>query len=112
MGDLISQLPLDNTSPSQEDMEILKLISDTQTPTLSESVKSLEKFISTPTIYSDIKDIVIITTLFVLFSSETFDNIISKLLPSMNKWYLKLIIKIILLVALYFVLVNLSVIKK
>lgn len=123
MGDLITQLSMDNIETQQrpeEEMEILKLISNKissqshinkdepennlQFPTMSE--------ISNTGIMNDIKHLVIITVLFVIFSSSMFDSLIVKILPSSNKWYFLLIIKIFLLISIYFVLRNLSILNK
>jgi|SRR5690606_5466376 len=124
MGDLITQLSIDNIESQQrpeEEMEILKLISNKLTSPshtdnkdegeINPQIPNISEIYNTG-IMHDIKQLVIITVLFVIFSSNMFDSLIVKIIPSSNKWYFLLSIKILLLISIYFVLINLSILKR
>lgn len=118
MGDLISSLPTDESIVSPEERTILNSI----------SVKEVEKshpgkhvdivrqqgtHIQGSQIVNEVKNVAIVTLLFVLCSSEFIGKLINKLVPKAEEyWYLNLAIRIVLFAALYFLVINISLVKQ
>ena len=60
-----------------------------------------------------VKNVAIVTLLFVLCSSEFVGKLINKLVPKAQEyWYLNLAIRIVLFAALYFLVINISLVKQ
>lgn len=106
MGDPISRLPTDtsiNTSDEQRILMSLGKRDDTQN--VSTAVAPSPTQIPES---HEVRNLVIITVLFVIFTRDSIDGFITRVIPSADTWYYKLLIRTILFVALYFILTNLS----
>jgi|SRR5690606_26835040 len=119
MGDLISSLPTDESIVSPEERTILNSISvkgveSSQQPKHVSTDKQLQAVHPQGgQIVNEIKNVAIITILFVLCSSEFIGKLINKLVPKAEEyWYLNLAIRIVLFAALYFLVINISLVKQ
>lgn len=118
MGDLISSLPTDESIVSREERTILDSIS---TKGLDSHSNPKQGIVKTPQvthvqgsqIMNEIKNVAIVTILFVLCSSEFIGKLINKLVPKAEEyWYLNLAIRIVVFAALYFLVTNISLVKQ
>lgn len=118
MGDLISSLPTDESIVSPEERTILNSISVKGIDTQSQSKHAIVNHSQVThaqggQIVNEIKNVAIVTVLFILCSSEFIGKLINKLVPKAEEyWYLNLAIRIVLFAALYFLVTNISLVKQ
>lgn len=118
MGDIISSLPTDESIVSPEERTILNSISAKGIDTQSQPNHSMVKHTQVThsqggQIVNEIKNVAIVTVLFVLCSSEFIGKLINKLVPKAEEyWYLNLAIRIVVFAALYFLVINISLVKQ
>ncbi len=100
MQDSLDLLPVDKTSPSHSEIQIMETL-------FKENKSSLEK------LYDGLKDIIIIGVVFVLFSLPQVDNVLQTHLPSTSTSKIHLIgAKVILFMLVVFIALNSSLLKK
>lgn len=105
MGDPISRLPTDTGVNTPDEQRILMSLGK------RDDVQNLGTAIPSPTQIPEsheVRNLVIVTVLFVIFTQDFVDGFIARVVPSANTWYYKLIIRTVLFVALYFILTNIS----
>lgn len=100
MGDAISELPVDNSTPTPEERQVLAMISP-----VSDKPLPADKSAPLPVDNSsEIRALVIATVLFVIFTRDFVDTLIVRIVPSADTWYYKTAIRTVLFAALYFLL--------
>lgn len=106
MGDPISRLPTDTSVNTADEQRILMSLGKRN------DAQSVSAAIApSPTQIPDsheVRNLVIITVLFVIFTRDSVDGFIARVIPSADTWYYKLLIRTVLFVALYFILTNIS----
>lgn len=123
MEDEINKLPVDESRVSDKEEEIISSLNpdsvsqnsarqNIQPNIEQKTVNSKPKTQFTSSVYHEIKTLIIVTVLFVLVSSETFESIIVKMFPSLDKWYYILAIRTVLFVLLYYIITNIGFLKK
>lgn len=100
MGDIIENLPVDESVLSHNEIRIVDQLFQRKKGIFDK-------------IMSNIKDILIIGTLFIFFSINFIDNIIKKFIPSsVNSQYILIGAKAFLFMVTYFVVKNIYLIQK
>lgn len=124
MGDPISKLPMDTSQNSEDEHLVLQSLgppqNNGQQSIASEQVHNTEAariqqngYKYAGSMSGEIKTMGIVAVLFAIFSSDFFRKAIARVLPSVaDSWYYMLAIRTVLFVALYFLLTNLSVIRR
>jgi hypothetical protein len=99
MGDPISQLPTDTSANTTDEQRILMSLG-----------KREEEAAPVPQIPAshEVRNLVIVTVLFVIFTRDFVDGFIARVIPSADTWYYKLLIRTVLFAALYFILTNIN----
>jgi len=103
MGDPISRLPTDTSLNTPDEQRILMSLGkreDTSAAIVPPAAQIPESH--------EIRNLVIVTVLFVIFTRDFIDGFITRVVPSADTWYAKLLIRTVLFVALYFILTNIS----
>lgn len=99
-GDVIDNLPTDQTVPSHNEIQILDTLFRQKQGTVNH-------------ILSQSKDILIVGLLFVIFSLPQIDSIIIKFVPSAEQSpYIAVMIKCLMFMFVYFVLKNWYLVRK
>lgn len=100
MGDPISQLPTDTSVNTADEQQIL----------MSLGKREPEAAPVPPQIPAshEVRNLVIVTVLFVIFTRDFVDGFITRVIPSADTWYYKLVIRTVLFASLYFILTNLN----
>lgn len=103
MGDPISRLPTDTSINTPDEQRILMSLGKRED-------KIIENIAPVPQIPEshEIRNLVIVTVLFVIFTRDFVDGFIARVVPSADTWYYKLLIRTVLFAALYFILTNIS----
>jgi len=88
-SDIISQLPVDETQPSYNELRIVNKLFKEHTSTINK-------------LATEAKDSVLIGLLFVLFSLPQLDELIGRIWPSTQKSpYILIFIKVIIIMAMF-----------
>lgn len=90
-GDLISELPTDETPPSEQEFQVINTL-------FKKNGNMLKK------IGSEFKDVVIVGVLFVIFSTEFVDKLIKKIPIAASSPYFLLLIKTVILMSLFWII--------
>ena len=91
-GDPIAQLPVDQSQPTSNELQIVNTLFTTHKSTMS-------------TIMEEAKDSMLIGFLFVVFSLPVIDNLIKRILPMSEKSpYILVVIKALAMMALYWLI--------
>ena len=101
MADLLSSLPVDETPLNHDEINIL------QTLFKEENSRDLSN------IFLELKDAVIGGILFAILSSNKFDNIIYRFIPtSKNSLLIMICIKTLIFIALFWIIINFALAKR
>ena len=93
-GDIIKNLPTDQSVPSHNELQIIDMLFKQKQGTIQY-------------ILSQMKDVIIVGLLFIIFSLPHCDGLISKFIPSLqSSQYMLLLGKALLFMLCYFVLKN------
>lgn len=92
-GDLISSLPVAKQDHTEDQLKVANMIFKENPSTLS-------------TIGNELKDGVIISILFIIFSSKQVDEIIQKNIPNSNNIFVQYGVKCVAIIILYYILKN------
>jgi hypothetical protein len=105
-GDRISELPVDTSDLSDEEKAVITSVFPPQ-PVEQSTVPLAEGFQDSgshdPGV-SEIKSLVVVVVLFVIFTRDCVDDTIVRIFPSAETWYYKLAIRTVLFAAIYFLL--------
>jgi len=94
-GDIIQNLPIDQTIPSTNEIKIVDTL-------FKEKKKFIDKFLS------NTKDLLILCILFILFSLTQIDTVLQKFIPiTRTSQYILVVIKSLMFVSVYFLINNL-----
>jgi ABC-type transport system involved in multi-copper enzyme maturation permease subunit len=92
-GDLISSLPIASQQHSEDQLKVANMI-------FKENPSALN------TLGNELKDGVIISILFIIFSSPQVDDIIKKNIPNSNNMFVQYGVKCLAIIILYYILKN------
>lgn len=99
-GDLIDQLPEDQTTPSHNEIQIVDML-------FKEKQRLFDK------ILSNTKDVLLVGVLYVVFSVPEIDNLIKKFVPmTRNSEYILTLVKALLFMSIYYILNNIHLARK
>ncbi len=101
MGDPISRLPTDTSMNTPDEQRILMSLGKREDSPAIAPVPQIPES-------HEIRNLVIVTVLFVIFTRDFVDGFIARVVPSADTWYYKLLIRTVLFAALYFILTNIS----
>lgn len=91
-GDIINDLPADDMQPKHDEMYIVNSLFKQHEGTMSK-------------IAGELKDLVVIGILFILFSLPQLDNIIKQIIPSaVNSIYILTGVKTLIVMALFWII--------
>ena len=98
-GDLIQNLPLEKTQYTENQMKIANIV-------FKENQSALKA------IASELRDAVVISILFVIFSSSQLDAFIVKTIPNSNNIFVMYGVKCIIIIILFYILKNFQLSRK
>jgi hypothetical protein len=93
-GELIIDLPVDDIKPTSNELELVNLV-------FKKNIKGNKKLVD------ELKNVLIIGVLFIVFSIPKIDETIHRIIPSsVNSVYITTLIKAIVFMILYWILKN------
>lgn len=99
-GDVITNLPVDQSIPTHTEIQILDTLFKQKQGTIQR-------------VFSGTKDVLIIGFLFILFSLPQIDELIKKFAPSAeNSPYILMLVKTVLFMVAYFIIKNMYLVRK
>jgi hypothetical protein len=109
MEDALQHLPTDEkTTNTPDEMAVIKILTGSAQPAATQPGPG-----GSPTVASELLNVAVVGALFAVISSEFFGALIARVVPlSEEKWYVKLAIRTVLFVVMYFLITNFALSRK
>ena len=109
MEDALQHLPTDEkTTNTPTEMAVIKLLGGSAPAPVTEPGPAARS-----TVASELLNVAVVGALFAVISSEFFGTLIARVVPlSEEKWYVKLAIRTVLFVVMYFLISNFALSRK